>query len=89
MADKKKKVELKIKLNDLPEDLKDEELEKVAGGILASEHFQAAFKSSALKRTIKPGGALGADSGYCDCWSYTARRGMPGGDVINPAIRGR
>jgi len=79
MSDKKKKeIDLKIKINDLPEEMSDEEMEEVTGGILASEAFRKQFLTSALKTSALKSG-IAADSGHCDCWSYTAGQGDLGG----------
>jgi len=58
----KKKREYKLKINDLPDGLSKEDIEKVRGGVLSSLSTQLNLSKLALSKV----------RGDCDCWSYTA-----------------
>jgi len=61
----------KIKIVDLPQNKKvsKEEMKSVFGGLALS----SSFRSPLLTAVKRPAIGIGSqDSGYCDCWSYTA-----------------
>ena len=75
MAEKKS---VKIAAGEVPENLEqlsDDDLDAVAGGILANPQLSQTFLRAALKNPSFMRN-IAQDSGHCDCWSYTA--GMPG-----------
>jgi len=61
----------KIKIVDLPQNKKvsKEEMKSVFGGMSRFGSLRSASKLAVRRPAI---GGVAQDSGYCDCWSYTA-----------------
>jgi hypothetical protein len=77
MSEEKKR-SVTITIKDLPDELNEEELEKVAGGVLAPQQLATILKAQLVRGAISPGSLAGKDQ-YCDCWSYTACKSGMGG----------